>query len=197
MLLFPCYFQYFGFNFCQFDYCLSQQGSSCMGLFVLPGLRWLSFPMLEKFSATISSNIFSRVLSFFLWNPYNVNVSLFHIVTEVSGSSSLFILFSLFCSMAVISIILSSISLTVLLLQLFWYWFFPGYFSLPVLYSSLFFSPFRSLLNIYCIVLISASILFLRYWIIFIVITLKYFSCRLHTSTSLSCPFGVLSCSLI
>jgi len=168
-----------------------------MGLFVLPGLRRLSFPMLEKFSATISSNIFSWVLSFFLWNPYNVNVGLFHIVTEVSGSSSLFILFSLFCSMAVISTILSSISLTVLLLQLFWYWFFPVYFSLLVLYSSLFFSSFRSLLNIYGIVLISASDLFLRYWIIFIVITLKYFSCRLHTSTSLSCPFGVLSCSLI
>ena len=50
----------------------------------------------------------------------------------------------------------------------------------------------NSLLNISCIFSVCASILLLRSWIIFTIITLNSFSSRLPISTSLSCS-GVLS----
>ena len=61
-----------------------------------------------------SPQIFSHNLSFsfLLLDPYNLNVGMFNIVPEVSELSSvLFILVSLFCSSAVVSVILSSSSL--------------------------------------------------------------------------------------
>ena len=74
---------------------------------------WLtiSFPMFGKFSAIMSSNIFSSpffLCLFFFWYPYNANVGACNILPEVSQSSFLFILFSIFCFAAVISTILSS-----------------------------------------------------------------------------------------
>ena len=103
-------------------------------------------------------------------------------------------LFSLFCSVAVISAILFSSSLicsyasvTLLLTP-------SSVFLFQLLFISvcLFFSSSRSLLNISCIFCICASILFLRSWLIFTIITLNSFLGRLPISTSLSC-----SCSFI
>ena len=101
------------FSFYQFDYCL---GVFLLG-FILPGTlcapwTWLtiSFPMFGKFSAIMSSNIFSSpffLCLFFFWYPYNANVGACNILPEVSQSSFLFILFSIFCFAAVISTILS------------------------------------------------------------------------------------------
>ena len=70
--------------------------------------------------------------------------------------------------------------------------------SSSVLFNSvcLFFSSSRSLVNIYCIFSIFASIVFLRSWIIFTII-LNSISGRLPVSTSLSCYSEILSCPFI
>ena len=59
--------------------------------FILPGTPYaswtwmtLSFPMLGKFSAIISSNIFLGTFSLFFWDTNNVNVGVFTVVPEVS-----------------------------------------------------------------------------------------------------------------
>ena len=108
-------------------------------------------------------------------------------------SSSLFILFSIFCPAAVISTILSSGHLSVLLPQLSCYEFIPVYYSS----ACLFFSSYRSLVNISCIFSIFASILFQRSWIIFTIIILNSFSGRLPISISFSCFYRVLFCPFI
>ena len=97
-------------------------------------------------------------------------------LSQRSLNLSLFlcILFSIFCSAAVISTILSG-HLSILLPQLFCYCF------LRVYCSSLFFSSSGSLVNISCIF----SILFLRSWIIFTIIILNSFSGRFPGSTLL------------
>ena len=68
----------------------------CLGMFLLclPGhsasWSWLtiSFPMLGKFSAIISSNIFSLVVSLFsFWNPYNASDGAFNVVPKLSWAS--------------------------------------------------------------------------------------------------------------
>ena len=81
-------------------------------------------------------------------------------------SSFLFILFSIYCSMAEISTILysrsfihSSASVTLLLIPSSVY---------------LFFNSYRSLVNFSCISSIFASIVFLRSWIIFTIVILNY-----------------------
>ena len=57
----------------------------------------VSFPVFGKFSAIFSSNIFSVPSSLFsFWNPYNVNIDLFKIVTDVSNYPHLFSFFFLF-----------------------------------------------------------------------------------------------------
>ena len=67
----------------------------CLGVFllgfILPGTlcaskTWLiiSFSMLGKFSAIISSNIFFGSFSLSFWHPYNVYVGAFNVVPEVS-----------------------------------------------------------------------------------------------------------------
>ena len=116
-------------------------------------------------------------------------------------SSFLFIPFSLFCSAAVISSILSFSSLihssaSVIMLLITYSVFFI---SVIVLLISvcLFFSYSRSLLNISSIFSICASILFPRSWIIFTIITQNSFSGRWPISTSLIYSSGVLSCSFI
>ena len=108
-------------------------------------------------------------------------------------SSILFILYSLFCSVVVISTILSSRSLirssaSVILLLI------PSRvnFHYCVVHHYLFCSS-RSLINISFIF----SILFPRFWIIFIIITLNYFSGRLPISSSFISSCGFLPCSFI
>ena len=66
-------------------------------------------------------------------------------------------------------------------------------FQYIVLSVGLFFSSSRSLVNISCIFLIFASILFSRSWIIFTIIILNSFSGRLHIFTSFGCFSGALS----
>ena len=61
----------------------------------------------------------------------------------------------------------------------------------------MFFSYSWSLLNISCIFLIHASILFLRYWIIFTIITLNSFSDRLPIFSSFSCSCRFLPSSFV
>ena len=68
----------------------------CLGMFLLGFILYetlctswtwvtVSFPMIGKFSAIVSSNIFSGPLSLFaFWDPYNVNVGVFNVVPEVS-----------------------------------------------------------------------------------------------------------------
>ena len=92
---------------------------SCMGL--CPSCTWvtISFPLLRKFSTIISSNIFLVPLFFSssFWDPYNLNVGTFNVVPEFSETVlKSFHSFSLFCSMIVISTILSSRSLILLLI---------------------------------------------------------------------------------
>ena len=69
----------------------------CLGVFrlgfILFGTLWvswtcvaISFPILGKFSAIISSSSFSWpffFVFFFLWDSYDSNVGVFHIVPEV------------------------------------------------------------------------------------------------------------------
>ena len=109
-------------------------------------------------------------------------------------SSFHFILSSLFFSMAMISTTLSSSSLVcssasfILLI--------PS----AVLFVCLFFTSvivFNSLLRISYNFSICASILFLSYWIIFMIVTLNSFFSRLPISTSLCYSSGVLSCSFV
>ena len=84
----------------------------------------ISFPMLGKFSTIIPSNIFSDPFLFSSSSETPTIRMLVHLVMSQRSlrlSSILFILFSLFCSSAVISTILSSSSLICLLPQLFCY----------------------------------------------------------------------------
>ena len=97
----------------------------CLGVFLLGCILYgtlcaswtwltLSFPMLGKFSTTISSNIFS--VPFFFFSSHGTPiirmlVCLMLSQTSLRLSSILFIPFSLFCSAVVISSILSSRSL--------------------------------------------------------------------------------------
>ena len=86
--------------------------------------------------------------------------------------------------------------LFVVLLHLFLYWFLLVYFSYCIVHLFLSFKS-HCFLNISCIILICVSILFLRSWIIFTIITINYFSGRLPISSSFSCSCGFLSFSLI
>ena len=61
----------------------------------------------------------------------------------------------------------------------------------------LFFNSPSFLLNIYCIFSICVSILLLRFWIIFTIITLFFFSDRSAISSTFICSYGFLSCPLV
>ena len=129
-----------------FAYLITMQLSVFLLGFIMTGTlcaswTWvaISFPMLGKFSTIISSNIFSG--PFFLSSPsgtpiMRISVRLMLSQKSLQLSSFLFILFSLFCSVAMISTILSSSSLirssaSVLLLLI------PlVYFSFQLLYCS-------------------------------------------------------------
>ena len=145
--------------------------------------------MLGKFSTIISSKIFSYPFFFPFYSGTPIIQILVHLMLSQSiwDCPQFFSKFPpLFCSLAVISIILSSSSLihsfasAILLLIPSSVFFF--FISIFVLFICLFFSPSRSLVNISYIFLICYSILFLRFWIIFIIIILNSLSGRLCIS---------------
>ena len=76
-------------------------------------------------------------------------------------------------------------------------WFSIFHFSYFVLQLCLFFIFSNSLLKFSCNFSHTVSILFLRSWVIFMIILLKPFSGGLPVSTSLSCSPGILACSFI
>ena len=154
---------------------------------------WLnvSFPMLGNLSAIISSSIFSGAFSLSSTSETPIRWMLVYLMLSQRSlrvSVFLLILFSISYSVAVISIIVFQITYPFFCLS------YSAIDSL-VHYSSvcLFFSSYRSLVNISCIF----SIVFPRSWIIFTIIILNYFSGRLPISTSFSCFSGVLSCPFI
>ena len=135
--------------------------------------------MLGKFSTIISSNIFSD--PFFFSSSSGTPIIRMLVCLMLSQrslrlSSILFILFSLFYCAAVISTILSSTSFihssASVILPLIPYREFLISFIVLFIIAFLFFSSSRSLLNVSCIF----SILFLRFCIIFTIITLNSFS---------------------
>ena len=70
-------------------------GLSCLGLCVSWTELIIFFPMLVKFSAIISSNIFSGPFCLFsFWDPYNANVGAFTIISLYLGLSFYFSLYS-------------------------------------------------------------------------------------------------------
>ena len=88
--------------------------------FILFGTLWvswtwmaISFPVLGKFSAIISSILSCLSFFFFFWDSYDLNVGAFNIVPEVSEVVliSFNSLFFFFLSVSLISTILSSTSL--------------------------------------------------------------------------------------
>ena len=132
--------------------------------------------MLWKFSTIIFSNIFSDILPFLLPDPCNSTVGVFNVFLNVSDTVFFYFhyfSFSLFCC----NDFHHYVFLSILLPQLFWYWFLLEYFSVIVLFTivCLFFSSPRFLLNISFIFLIHMPILFWDFgsslqsllWIIF------------------------------
>ena len=154
----------------------------------------ISFPTLGKFSTIVFSNSFSDPFSFF--SSFGIPIIQILMCLVLSQRSLiqfsfLCILFSLFCSMTVISTILSSNSLFHSFLCLTYQLLIPSiifFISVIVLFITvfLFFSYSRSLLNISYIYTICASIVFPRYEVIFTIISLNSFSGRLSTSSLFS-----------
>ena len=134
---FPCMLSFFplvAFNILSLSYFLSDWLLSalvCSSLHLsslwlseLCRLGWLFISPCYRSFQILSFRIFSWVLSLFsLWASYIVNLGVFTVVPEVSYA--VFIFFSVFYFAAVTFIILSSKSLihSVLLPQLFCYWF--------------------------------------------------------------------------
>ena len=165
----------------------------------------ISFPMLGKFSTIISLNIFSY--PFFYLLPLGPNVGVLNVVMEVSGTV-LFSFHSFFIFLCFHYFHHSMFQLTypsllprsaVVSLKCIFY------FNYCVIIDDcLIFVSSRSLLNTFCmssthtsILFIYASILFLRFWINFTIITLNSFSGRLPISSSFVWSWGFLPCSFI
>ena len=180
------------FPFITFDYyglVCSSLGLSCLGLSA-SWTRLFPFPCLGSFQQ-LSLQVISQDLFLLLLGP--LWCECWCVQCCLRGLSGclhfLFILFSIFCSMAVISTILSSgsfISSSASVIQLIppTVLFICGWLSL---------SSSRSLVNISCIF----STVFPRSWIIFTIIILNSFSGTLPVSTSFSCFPGILSCAFI
>ena len=99
---------FFVFNFCQFDVFLlgfTPSGTLCF----LDVVDYFLSDVREVFSSYLFKYFLRSFLSFFsLWGPYNVNVGAFNVVPGLLSCLHFFILFSIFCSTAVISTILPS-----------------------------------------------------------------------------------------
>ena len=90
-----CHFSLIAFNILSVSLIFVRLIIVCLDVFllgfILPGTlcaswSWLiiSYPMFEKFSESISSNIFSGPFSLFSFcDPYNENVGAFNLVLEV------------------------------------------------------------------------------------------------------------------
>ena len=119
-----CHFSLVAFNILSLSLIFVILITVCLSVFLLGFIllgtlcaswTWLtiSFPMSGKFSAIISSNIFSGPFS--LISPFGTHIMqvLVHLMSQrcLRLSSFLFILFSIFCSVAVIYSLLSSRSL--------------------------------------------------------------------------------------
>ena len=118
----------------------------CLGMFLLGfilygTLHFLDFSecFLSYVKEVFSYYLFKYFLRVFLslfssWDPYKVNVGAFTVVLRsLRLSSFLFITFSLFCFEAVISTICLPAHLSVLLPDLFSYWFLLMYFFMLVI----------------------------------------------------------------
>ena len=79
LLIFSLYLYFLSFYLLCLLICSSLDWSY-MGLCMLPGLGTVSFPRLRKFSAIISSNIFSAPSLFSFWDPYKTNISALYVV---------------------------------------------------------------------------------------------------------------------
>ena len=149
---------------------------------------------------------------FFSWDCYKSNVGVFNVVPEVSETVHIpfHSFFSEFCSCSVTSTTLSSsthIYISILLPQLFCYWFSLVHFLFQLFYCSLLIVCSLLLLGPCEIFLVSSQfvpqfslsvlfILFLRFSIIFTIATLNYFSARFYLLfIFLFCEF--LPCSFI
>ena len=85
---------------------------SCVGLCTSWTYLTIFFSMFGKFLTMIFKNFLILFLFLFFWDPYNSNVGAFNMSQRsLRLPLILFILFTLFCSLAVISTILSSSSL--------------------------------------------------------------------------------------
>ena len=147
---------------------------------------------------------FLRPFLFFLffWDPYNSNIGVFNVVTEVSEtvlisfhSFFLILLHGSYFLYSIFHLTYPFFCLSYFFIDSFW----CICISVIVLFITdcLFFSSSRSLLNISCTFLIRACIPFLRSWIIFTMITLNYFSGRLPISSLFIWSFGFLPCSFL
>ena len=161
----------------------------------------ISFPsrVREVFSYYIFTWVFlSLSLSFFSWDPYNVNVCMLKVVPEVSYMVLIFfILLSFFCSDSVIPVVRLPAHWSVPLYHLICYWFPLVYFLFQLLYfSSVFCSLyFLALLNTSNLLLYSSK-LPLSSWIIFMIMTLNSLLVRLLIFISLNSSYEVLFLSL-
>ena len=184
--------------------------NTCLGMLLLGFMLYgtlcsywtwvrVSFPILEKFSAYNLNYFLGPFVSFPSETPIRwMLVCLMLSQRFLRLSSFLFIVFSLFCSTAVISnhlffrsLIHSSASFILLLIPSSVFFF---HFIYCIVYLILFVFQIFSLLKFSSIFSVCESIL-LRSWIIFTVIALNSFSSRLPISTSLSS--GVLFRSFI
>ena len=166
--------------------------SQCVPPCVYPSWNSLCFLpfgdcFLSQVKKVFSYYLFKYFLRFFLSLfsfvvPYNA--LLVHLICPRGFIDCLHffsLFFSLFCSVALISTILSSgslirssVSVTLLLIPSSIFIF---YFSYYIVHFCLFFISSSSLLNISCIFSICAFIIFLRSWIIFTIITLNLVDC--------------------
>ena len=164
----------------------SSLGLSYMGLSMLPGLECFLSHVREILGYNLFHYFLRTILFLFsFWDPYDANVGAFNVVPEVSFLL-IFFLYSVLWQWFPPPCLLAH--LFIHLPQLFCNWFLLVYFSFQLLHClSLFFKSSSSLLNISCIFSVCASILFLRFCIIFIIITLNSFSGRLPISSSFSC----------
>ena len=173
---------------------------------ILPGTQWASWiwltaslPMLGKFSAIMSSNIFSGPFSLFSPSGTPIMWMLVHLIlSQRCLKLSSFIFFLLFRgsdfyhSVFQLTYLFFCLIYSVILSSMF-------FISIIVLFNSvfLFFISSSSLLNISHVLWVCASIIFPWSCIIFTIITLNSYLCRLPISNSFSCSSGVLSCSFI